>query len=285
MFKTRTFSILIILIIVLSTMATLIGIFSNYSINHNSMTSVNGQLVELYGKGIYHNDSQTIALQARAQDSLTLILGIPILIYTTYRSLKGSTRSNLLLLGTLGYFLYSYTSYVFLAQYNHLFIIYIAIMSLSFFAFIICFSSINLNELKKSFKSKFPRKSLAIFLIFFGIMMSLRALSLILPSIFSNTVPVELEHYTSLVIQGLDLSILLPTTVLSGILLLKNAPLGYLLSIIVLIKSTTLVLAVDTMLLFMHFGNVTVKPDEVTLFSITTLIFLYFSYITFKKMK
>jgi hypothetical protein len=58
---------------------------------------------------------------------------------------KNSLKGRLLLTGTLGYFLYTYTSYSFLSMYNSFFLIYVSIMSLSFFAFIINITS---NELK-----------------------------------------------------------------------------------------------------------------------------------------
>ncbi|KAF1298490.1 hypothetical protein BAU15_11860 [Enterococcus sp. JM4C] len=226
-----------------------------------------------------------MASQAKAQDLLTLILGVPLLGLSMVYASKNSLRGKLFLLGTLGYFLYSYTSYVFLAQYNQLFIVYIALTSLTFFAFIMCFQSFDVAQVKAAFSGTFPRRRVAISLLVFAFMMSFRALAMILPSVFANIIPAELEHYTSLVIQALDLTVLLPTTVIAGILLLKNHPLGYFLTTIVVVKMSTLGLAVLTMLAFMAAAGLPVILSEVILFTVVSIFLLLLLYTTFKHIK
>jgi hypothetical protein len=72
-------------------------------------------------------------------------------------------------------------------------------------------------------------------------------LGVIVPPLLANQPPLELESYTTLIIQALDLGIVVPTAFLSGILLWKKSAWGYLLSSIVLIKLATLALAVSAM--------------------------------------
>ncbi|TDW25096.1 hypothetical protein EDD63_10637 [Breznakia blatticola] len=281
----KTLKYLVFAIVVLTILATGIGLLSNTVYEQTNMTSVNGATISLYGKGIYHNDSISIAAQAKGQDLTTLLIAIPSLIAATYYTYKKSIAAKLVLAGVLAYFLYSYISYVFLAQYNPLFIVYIALMGLSFFAFTICITSLDSNKIKQIMPSSFPRKKLAVFLIFFSIMMMFRSLSIIIPTITSNIIPVELEHYTSLVIQAMDLSILLPSALLGGILLYKDKPLGYVISIVIIIKFTPLGVAILAMLAFMANAGAVVKLSEVILFSIIGITLIFVLLVVLKNLK
>lgn len=96
----------------------------------------------MYGSGIYKNDSLSAAAQAIAQDGVTLVVGIPLLLVSLLLSLRGTIRGRLLLAGALGYFTYTYASYCFLAMYNDLFLVYVLLFSGSLFAFILVFRSV-----------------------------------------------------------------------------------------------------------------------------------------------
>lgn len=91
-------SILVLLIAALALIATAFGIFSKEGPGQFYFTSIYGQTITIYGKGIYGNNSVTAALQAIPQDIVTLVLGIPLLLFSFF--IKG----KLLLSGTLGYF-------------------------------------------------------------------------------------------------------------------------------------------------------------------------------------
>ncbi|MCL2832073.1 MAG: hypothetical protein FWD78_02785 [Treponema sp.] len=262
---------LVILIIVLSLFASAYGFFSNDVVYGNrEVKTINGDTVLLYGKGLYYNDSVSYASQARAQDIITLIVGIPLLIVSLYFSNKNSIRGKLLLTGTIGYFLYSYTSYTFLVTYNKFFLIYTALMSLSFFCFIINFSSPEFKDLKKYFKQNFPKKYIGIFLFIIGIIICSMWLGLIIPSI--KKAPVVLDHYTTFVIQAMDLGFIVPVSILSGVLLIKNKSLGYLLASLVIIKGTTLLLAVTMMIIFMISTGVNVPMQEIIVFPLFAIL-------------
>jgi hypothetical protein len=55
-------------------------------------------------------------------------------------------------------------------------------------------------------------------------------LTIVIPPLFDGTIiPVQVEHYTTLIVQGLDLGILLPAAFIAGVLFIRKKPLGYLL--------------------------------------------------------
>jgi hypothetical protein len=266
--QTKTLNnILVSFIIIISLIAAIYGFFSNEIVYENkTFQTIDGETVTLYGKGLYYKDSVSAASQARAQDIVTLFAGIPLLIVSLLLSNKNSIRGKLLLTGTIGYFLYTYTSYSFLTMYNKFFLLYVMLMSLSFFSFIINITSAELKELEKHFRQYFPRKYIGIITIIIGVLIGLLWLGRILPSL--EKVPDGLEHYTTLVIQAMDLGFIVPVALLSGILLLKNKSLGYLLSSIIIIKGTTLLLAIVVMIIFMIFSGVNVSIVEMALFPI-----------------
>lgn len=68
--------------------------------------------------------------------------------------------------------------------------------------------------------------------------------------------PIGLEHYTTLVIQGLDLGILIPTQVIAGVLLIKRKTFGYLLASGMTIKLITLLTALTAMIVGQAFTGV-----------------------------
>jgi hypothetical protein len=281
----KTNNILVIFVIILSIVASFYGFFSNNVVYENkTFLSINDETVNIYGKGLYYNDSVSMASQGRAQDIVTLIVCVPLLIVSLIFANKKSLRGKLLLAGILGYFLYTYTSYSFLSMYNKFFLIYVIIMSLSFFSFIINITSNELKLLQRQFKQTLPRKYIGGFLIFLGTGICFMWLGRIVPSFKDNSVVAGLEHYTTLVIQALDLGFIVPVAIISGILLIKNNSLGYLLAPIIIIKGTTLLLAIMMMVIFMINAGVTVSIIEIKMFPLFTVICIYNLYLIMKNM-
>ena len=274
----KAITILVLIITVLSTIAALVGVFSNNASEISEFKSIHGEQVEIYGKGIYKNDSIAIVAQGRAQDVVTLVLGIPILLISLGMYRKKSLKGKLLLTGTLAFFLYTYVSYTFLWMYNSFFLIYVIIMSASFFAFTLCMMSFDLDQLRNSFNTKLPIKTLAIFQIVIGLFLAFNWLGMILPAVINNSVPLIIEHYTALVIQGLDLGFIFPISILSAVLLLKRNPYGYLLSSIVIIKGITLGTSVTAMVIGQLLAGVKLNIAEIVMFPLLSIgtIYLFF---------
>ncbi|HEX7713527.1 MAG TPA: hypothetical protein VF531_05865, partial [Bacillota bacterium] len=228
-----------------------------------------------YGKGLYRNDSVSAASQAIAQDVVTLIVGIPLLILGLYLSGKGSLKGKLLLTGTLGYFLYTYTSYSFLAMYNPFFLIYVILMSASFFAFTLAMLSFDVGKLSADFGPKLPVKFIGGFSIFLGVIIALMWLGRIQPSLVSGVPPLGLEHYTTLIIQALDLGFIVPAALVAGVLVIRRKPFGYLLASVIIIKGITLLTAISAMLIGQIRAGIKVGPAETIIFPIFNVIAIY----------
>ncbi len=262
----RPVSILIVCIILLSIVASVVGLTMQGEGELTEFQSVHGETVTLHGKGLYQYDSVSVAAQGRAADFITLFIAIPLLIISCTLTGKGSLRGGLMLTGTLGYLLYTYMSYTFLWMYNPLFILYVALMSMSFFAFTLCLLEFNLIATAAAFTEKLPVRLLGGFQYFLGAMIGLLWLAKIAPTLSGNAVPEGLEHYTTLVIQGMDLGFVVPAAFLSGALLMRRHPFGYLLSSVMLFKGVTMLTAITAMIINMVISGVQVSMIELVMF-------------------
>ncbi|MHB1413938.1 MAG: hypothetical protein ACYC1C_01705 [Chloroflexota bacterium] len=262
---------LCVLIAVLALVAAGAGVFWQAAGQPFAVQSLRGETVTIAGQGLYYYDSVSGAAQVRAGDVVTLVLGIPLLLVATALFARGSLRGRLLLSGTLGYFLYTYASLCFLAAYNPLFLLYVALFSLSLFAFVLSLMSVDVQALAGHFSASLPRRGIAALLFVVAGFLALAWVGRIVPALLQGEPPVGLENYTTLVIQALDLGVVAPTAVVAGVLLLRRQPWGYLLSSVMLIKGLTMGTAVSAMGLGMVLAGQAASPVELGVFPLITV--------------
>ena len=239
----KSISLLVLCTAALSLIATICGIFSKQGPGEYSFTSIHGQTITIYGKGIYGSNSVSAALQAIPQDIVTLGLGVPILVISLFLARKGLIKGKLLLGGTLGYFLITYMMYTFIAMYNRLFLVYVMLMSASFFALVLTFLSFDIEKIGSCFSSKLPVKFAGGCLMFSTAMIGFLWLARVIPSLIDGSVPLEVEHGTTLTVQAFDLAFFLPGIFLSGFLLIKKKPFGYMLAPIATVTNVLIMAA------------------------------------------
>jgi hypothetical protein len=260
-FYKRRLAILVFLVVVFAIAATTIGIFSNKGTGSYPYTSIRGKSVLIYGKGLYKDMSAEVAPQGIAQDYITLFLGIPLLMISFFKAQSDSLKGKFLLAGTLGYFLVTYLFYTVMGMYNAMFLTYVIIMGSSFYSFILVILSFNSGSLQHSFKPSVPVKITGRFLIFNSIVIGLLWLSIVVPPLIDGTIiPVQVEHYTTLIVQGLDLGILLPAGLISGILLIKRKESGYLFAPIYFVFLSLLMTALSAKIIAMKILGYNVIP-------------------------
>ena len=262
---------LTVLIGALAMLAAGAGLFWQSQGQPYSFTNFRGEVVTISGHGLYRYDTVNSATQARANDLVTLVLGLPLLAISTWLALRGSLRGRLLLTGTIGFFLYTYMSMAFTAAYNPFFLVYVALFSLSLFAFLLCMLSFDLKSLPERFSESLPRRGIAGVLFGAGGFLLLAWLGRIVPPLLQNTTPV-LENYTTLVIQVMDLGLIVPLAILSGWLLLRRSPWGYLLASVAVMKFLTMGFAVSAMGVNLALSGAAISPVELVVFPLLTLL-------------
>ena len=75
----KSIYIITVLVIVFSVICCVMPFFTKSELTEKTVISMFGETVELYGKGLYARNSVSCAIQAIAQDMVTLILG-PVII-------------------------------------------------------------------------------------------------------------------------------------------------------------------------------------------------------------
>lgn len=205
------------LISVLALVATSIGLFWQDGGEPFSFTTLRGQTVRMYGRGLYRHDTLFLGAGNRGFGTVTLVLGIPLLLFSAWLYRRGSLRGGLLLTGTLTYFLYVYASMALGVAYNPLFLVYVALFSASFFALVRAFTSIDHQALSSHVSPGMPRRGLALFMFASGLVTLVVWLLPLLGPLLQGQPPTLLDSYTTPVTYALDLALIMPTTFLSGV--------------------------------------------------------------------
>ncbi len=252
--------VLCLLIAVLALPATLTGIFSSSGPGPTEILSVRGTTVTLHGYGLYKHMSRDVAVQGIAQDWISLAV-IPVLLVAAFKARKGSLKAALIRNGTLLYFFLTYLFYLVMAMYNEMFLLYIALLGSSFFALVIAMHEKTPESIKASFSPCFNCTIPAILLIVNAILICLLWLSIIIPPLIQGQYPQGLDHYTTMIVQGLDLSLFLPAGVISGVLIARKHPLGYLLAPTYLVFLTILMSALLAKLAGMAMTGTSIIPS------------------------
>jgi hypothetical protein len=257
---------------VLALVATTGGIFTGFGHTHRTFLSLRGEPITLQGGGLYANDSVSGAAQAIGQDVVTLLIAIPLLLVAMYLAARGSLRGKILRAGALWYFAYTYLLMAFGAAYNPFFLIYVALFSASVVAFILSVLSIDAARLPSQLSPRLARQQIAWLLLVFGGLLALMWLGRIAPSLASGTSPVGLDAYSTLFVQAGDLGLLVPLAILSGALLLRRHPVGYVLAGVMLVKGTAFGLALGGMIVAMAAAGTAGPAFEVAFFVAVTVV-------------
>jgi hypothetical protein len=251
------------LIGVLGLVAAGVGLFWRGQGGPVPFATARGETVTLYGRGLYRYDLLFTAAGYKGQDVVTLFLAIPLLAVTTARYRRGSLRGVLLLTGVLTWFLYAYLSMAFGAAYNELFLVYVALFSASFFAFVRLMESIDMEALPAEVLARLPRRGPAIFMFAAGLVTLFVWLSPLVGGMMEARPPDLLGHYTTMVTDAIDLAVITPTTIVAGVLMLRRRPVGYLIAFPLLGLIVILLPVIVLMTLFQVQAGVIFTPGQV----------------------
>ena len=229
------------LIALLALIAASVGLFWQDGSGSFSFTTLRGQSAEIYGQGLYRYDTLFVAAGNRGTDMVTLFLGIPLLVLSTLLYRRGSLRGGLVLTGALTWFLYVDASYALGAvAYNDLFLVYVTLFSASLFAFVLALTSIDLQILPSYFSSRMPRRGPAIFMFASGLLTLFVWLIEPITALIQGRPPEHLGPYSTLFTNAVDMAIIVPAAFVAGGLILGRKPLGYVISVPLLVLEAML---------------------------------------------
>ena len=200
----------------------------------NSLLIIYTSLQGLCSPSIYANETENWMTQSMGQDLINLSI-IPFYIFTSSYRHKSTSHFPLLWAGTTIYFIYTYLIYCFDIHFNSLFVLYCLILCVNFLpaARLCLFLPKCIFSNQQAGSQKGYRR---LFCVFISVLFTLLWLSEIIPATLAGNIPASLEKaglFTNPV-EVLDLSFVLPGILISGFLLLREAPSGCFLAPVVL---------------------------------------------------
>jgi len=259
----RSVVVLAALVAVLSGMAAVVGLLATGGDTPMTVTSAHGEIVELYGSGLYDADTVFKGGGNRGSDLVTLALGVPLLVAAIAVYRRGSLRGALLIGGALSWPLYLYATMAVGTAYNELFLVYVAIFSASLFALVLTLVSIDGADLRARMESHGPRRRLAALMLGGGIVTAIVWLVPLIISGLTGKPPELLGHQTTMVTDALDLGVITPATLVAAYLLHRRRAQGYLVAFPLLVLMTFLLPVIVAQSVFQLRAGVSFTAAEI----------------------
>ncbi|AUX24166.1 uncharacterized protein SOCEGT47_047030 [Sorangium cellulosum] len=260
MIPSRRLTWLVISVAVLATLAAAVPFVFTAGSGPFRHTSVRGEEVLLHGHGPYRHMPADVAVQGLAQDLVTLAIGVPFLLLALGWARRGSRAGHLALCGAVGYLFVQYFLYLAMATYNELFLLWVALVLLTFQALV----RLLLAAPPEAFRvdgTKGTRRFVGGFLLFNGAAIALLWLGVVVPPLLDGTLyPADLAHFTTLVVQGFDLALFLPPSLFAGSWYLKGREPGSLLAPVYTVFLSLQMLALLAKILWMSAIGVDAGP-------------------------
>lgn len=189
-------------------------------------------LAGLLWDGTYAAETTSWAAQAVGQDVANVLVAYPALLVLAWLAHRGSLRAYMAWLGVLAYSAYSYLLYAGYLHFSGWFLVYVAVFGLSVYALVAGLTSLRPTALPAAFPDHVRVRWAGRLLVTLGVLFGAMWLSEIVPAALAGR-PLPSAAEAGLVtnpVHLLDLGIVLPAMVLTGVLLVRRRPLGYLLA-------------------------------------------------------
>jgi hypothetical protein len=180
---------------------------------------------------------------------VVLVVGLPVLVASMIAVARGSTLALVGWLGALGYISYQGVLFLYGSPFNGLFFFYLGILAFGIWAIVALVPRIPVAEFGSMFGPRTPVRAIAAYLVIVAGLFYVMWLKAIVPAVFESGPPAFLEGTGMITGTGqiIDLGFALPITLLSGVLVWRRQPLGYLLAgtMLVMLGIESLSIGVD----------------------------------------
>lgn len=183
----------------------------------------------LFWRPTYERETHEWATQAIGGDVVNLLVVVPLLLVSALGLRRGSMAARFVWLGTLGYLLYNFLIYCFAVHFNALFLVYCAVLGLSFYGSIAGLLSLVPFEVAGSYGSRAPARTTGVVFLLMASVTTFQWVREIVGALLSGRVPRSVTE-TGLPVNPiwvLDLCFLLPGLAVTGVMLLRRRPLAF----------------------------------------------------------
>lgn len=226
-------TVLSVVVAVLTTFAATASILSSGAGESFTFVSVHGEVVEIYGRGLYAHDSLMVAAGNHGVDVVTLALAVPVLLGAAIvMARRRSVRAAALLAAMHAYLARVYASQTLGTAYNDLFLVHVAILGASLCAVLLLVMALWPGSAIDT--RRLPRRGIAAVLLTTAVLTAALWLETPVTALVRSEPPGTLDHYTTLETHALDLAVIVPLLVVAGVLVLRGRATGSVLAVPVL---------------------------------------------------
>lgn len=158
-------------------------------------------------------------------DWLTLIMGVPLLLMSSIRAERGSSRAFLLWIGAVGYAIYNYAFYLLGAALNAFFPLYVICVVLATVVLILTLATHDATAVTLSARPAAPLPLIGGSFVIIGLGLAVVWIGMWAAHVFAGR-PTPLDPEAFRLVASLDLSIMVPALVSGGVLLWRRRPWG-----------------------------------------------------------
>jgi len=240
----------------------------------------------IFLKNTYARETTSYALQSVGQDFENSVAAVALLI-TVYFVSKGSVKAFLVWLGVLLALIYSYAIYAFAVHFNSLFLVYVAILGLSFYTLVGSLTHLHLDSLQPNFAANTKARPVSVFLLVVAILFYLQWFSEDIPALVTGKIPPGVMENGLLTnpVHVLDLGLLLPAMIITAILLWRRKLLGYFLALPLLVFSILTGIGILAIFVVMSMKGMPTSLIVELLFAVIVLVSLVLSVLYIREVK
>lgn len=229
--------------------ASAVGVFGRGDGATVLVTSVRGETYPMATTGVYAWNAQRLVAEGVGWDAFTLFVVSPATIATAAFVARGSLRARLVALGALAYFFYQYLMYATTWALGPLFPAFVAIFAASLAGLAWIGSTLARERLAERFSPGFPRRSAATLAFLLAALLLAMWIPRIAAGLRGDLAGAMVLGQTTLVVQALDLGLLVPLAVVTGVTVLRRRAVGYVLAAVFAVKAFAMASAICAMVL------------------------------------
>ena len=194
------------------------GVFLRGSGAAVEVVSPRGERYPMATDGVYAWNAQRVVAEGVGWDLFTLAVVVPALLLATPLLARGSFRGRLLALGLLAYLFYQYLMYAVTWAFGPLFLPFVAVYAASLAAIVAVASSLARDGVAGRFDDGYPRRGMAVLCFLLAAALVAMWLARIAAGLRGDLAGAMLLGQTTMVVQALDLGLVVPLAVLTGVL-------------------------------------------------------------------
>ncbi|MBB5180015.1 hypothetical protein HNQ44_001439 [Planomicrobium koreense] len=215
----------------------------------------------LFVDGLYR-DNELVVSAWQGNDLVTLFVVVPMLLVSLFFSLRGAKKGRLFWMGSLWYMVYNYMFYLFGAAFNAFFLLYAALFVFSICTLVLALLQTDVQEFSRSFSEKLPYKTVSLFMLLFAALLGGMWIALSLSFVFTGQVHESITQtgHPTAVVFAVDLTLLIPSMIVGGVLLWRKNRWGPVVGSVVLVKATAYGLALIIMTAMSYRNTAVIDP-------------------------